>query len=168
MGDFFKRLLVTGMGTGLLRPAPGTWGSAGACAAVLLAGILSNRSVVAFNVTAGVIIVISSISCVALGRFMVQAFGRKDPSQCTIDEWAGQSVAFLALPLTDRPALWLASVGVAFVLFRIFDIIKPTPIRQLEALPFGWGVLADDLLAGVYANVCAQLLLRLWIVPAYF
>jgi phosphatidylglycerophosphatase A len=62
----------------------------------------------------------------------------------------------LFLPLTP----WTAGIG--FVLFRIMDIVKPYPARQLEFLPGGWGIIADDLMAGIYANLCLRGLLLLW------
>ncbi len=74
------------------------------------------------------------------------------------DELAGQSVCYLALLLQPRhPASPLMAWAIAvagFFLFRLFDILKPWPVRQLESLPTGWGILADDLMAGVYAGAC--------------
>ncbi len=80
---------------------------------------------------------------------------------------AGQALTFLASPfltLATAPAkqLWLVAAG-GFVLFRIFDIAKPWPIRKLETLPKGWGILADDLLAGVYAWIVLQIGIGLFI-----
>lgn len=154
------KLLVTGLGTGYLRPAPGTWGSLGCCAAI--AGLLAALGPGwALQVSIAAVALVSSIVCIALGPFTETTFGKKDPGSCSIDEWAGQAVALLALPMgTTWPDHGLA-IGVAFVGFRLFDILKPPPCRRLERLPAGWGVVADDLLAGVYANVIAQLVLRL-------
>jgi phosphatidylglycerophosphatase A len=59
--------------------------------------------------------------------------------------------------------MWITCL-VGFGMFRLFDITKPPPVRQLERLPQGWGVLVDDLAAGVYANIAAHLILRLWLV----
>jgi phosphatidylglycerophosphatase A len=103
--------------------------------------------------------IVSSIICVALGPFAEKHFGKKDPGQVTIDEWAGQAVALLGLPVASGAGLWI-TVAAAFVAFRVFDIVKPPPARQLEKLPHGWGVLLDDLAAGVYANIVCQVLLR--------
>ena len=74
----------------------------------------------------------------------------KDPKQTVIDEMIGLSIAVLGLPLS-----WPYLLG-AFILFRFFDIAKPLGIRQLEEAPKGWGVMLDDVLAGVYANICLQ------------
>jgi len=106
-----------------------------------------------------IVAVLSSVACVALGRFTEQSFGGKDPGRCTIDEWAGQAVAMLFLPIARGDwRNWLIVAGVSFVLFRILDIVKPPPARRLEKLPRGWGVLADDLVAAGYALAAAQLL----------
>ena len=77
-----------------------------------------------------------------------------------------RSVARPGLPIMMVPAAAstrdsLLIAGVSFFLFRLFDVIKPPPARQFERLPGGWGILADDLAAGVYANVAANLILRL-------
>jgi phosphatidylglycerophosphatase A len=164
MSEAFKKFVVSGLGTGYLRPAPGSWGSLAAC--VVCGAALWAGGYAALAVTACVVVAAASVACVALGRFAEQAFGRKDPSHSTLDEWAGQSLTLLALPVGQTWAHHWAAIGVAFLAFRLFDTIKPPPIRRLERLPLGWGVLADDLAAGVEANVTCQLLLRLWILPA--
>ncbi|WP_438946058.1 phosphatidylglycerophosphatase A family protein [Sediminibacterium sp.] len=82
----------------------------------------------------------------------------KDSSKVVIDEVAGMLVALLFIPVT------VLNVFVALVLFRFFDILKPLLIRRLEKLPGGWGVMGDDVLAGIYSNIVLQvlLLLKLW------
>ena len=75
--------------------------------------------------------------------------GTKDPSKVVIDEVAGQFIALLTVPFLVDPAWW--AMILAFVLFRFFDIVKPYPARRLENLKGGLGVMADDLIAGVYA-----------------
>ena len=80
---------------------------------------------------------------------MEQEWG-KDSSRVVIDEAAGMCVSLLALPVSIE---WTAA---AFVLFRFFDIVKPLYIRRMETLPGGWGVMADDLLAGLYTNLLLQ------------
>lgn len=82
----------------------------------------------------------------------------KDSSKVVIDEVAGMLVALLFIPVT------VLNVFVALVLFRFFDILKPLLIRRLEKLPSGWGVMGDDVLAGIYSNIVLQvlLLLKLW------
>lgn len=78
----------------------------------------------------------------------------KDPQIVVIDEVAGQIVALIAAPLSWKTLL------VGFILFRMFDILKPPPVRQLEKLPEGTGIMVDDLAAGLYALIVMQLLLR--------
>ncbi|TXI82387.1 MAG: phosphatidylglycerophosphatase A [Flavobacteriales bacterium] len=92
----------------------------------------------------------------AAGR-MERGWG-KDSRQVVVDEFAGMALALFALP-----AGWPAVLA-AFVLFRVFDIAKPLGIARLERLPGGWGVMADDLLAGLYANLIMQAVVRtnLW------
>jgi phosphatidylglycerophosphatase A len=82
--------------------------------------------------------------------------GRHDPGFVVIDEVAGQWIALLGSPVDWRHAL------IALILFRLFDITKPFPARQLESLPAGWGIVFDDVAAGLYALGVASLL-RIWI-----
>ncbi len=157
--DRLKTLAMTGLGTGYLPIAPGTWGSAVVVALYLLLGQIDCECSYAVDAGMVLVVVVSSIICVALGPFAERHFGKKDPGQVTIDEWAGQAVALIALPAVGVGGA-LTAAGVAFVAFRVFDIIKPPPARQLERLPAGWGMLCDDLAAGVYANIVSQVLLR--------
>jgi phosphatidylglycerophosphatase A len=80
--------------------------------------------------------------------------GAKDPQFVVIDEVAGQLVALIAVPLAWRSFL------AAFILFRVFDIVKPPPVRQLEAIPEGAGIVLDDVAAGLYALAAVHLLLH--------
>ena len=80
--------------------------------------------------------------------------GKKDPQQVVIDEVAGQLLTLAFAPLAWKPLL------AGFILFRAFDMLKPPPIRRLEKLPEGTGIVVDDLGAGVYAAIVLQLLLR--------
>ncbi len=158
-GDGFKKFLVTGLGTGYLPIAPGTWGS-GAVAAIFVAvAYFSSSPCVLPAVMLGIAIV-SSVICVVLGPFTEKAFGKKDPGACTIDEWAGQAVTLLGATYccTSLVRIMIAA-GVGFIAFRVFDILKPPPIRSMEAMKHGWGVLCDDLVAGVYGYVAAWALL---------
>ena len=81
-----------------------------------------------------------------------EIFGRKDPSEIVIDEFVGMLVAVLWLPTTWK------SVGAAFLLFRLFDILKPFPAGRAERLKGGIGVMTDDLIAGIYANLAYRIL----------
>jgi len=93
---------------------------------------------------------------VAAANRLEKRFRTKDPSQVTADEVVGYLVAACAI------APSLATVTVTFVLFRIFDIIKPFPARRSERLPGGWGIMIDDIWAGLYANLAARVFLYVW------
>lgn len=156
-----RKLIVTGLGTGYLPVAPGSWGSAAATGVFLLLAWLSGGSLVVVGGAMLALAAAATAGCAALGEFAEKAFGRKDPRPCTLDEWAGQALTFILLPLggSFRDLLIVAAAG--FVAFRLFDIIKPPPARRAERLPAGWGIVLDDLVAAVYANVACQLALRL-------
>ena len=161
-----KRLLTSCFGLGRLPVAPGTWGSLPAAVIFGLMGHFHVAPLTMSIVMAGVTL-ISSVICVGYAPAAIAATGKSDPGEVVADELAGQAVTFLIspfLPLAFAPIkhVWLAAGG-GFVLFRIFDIVKPWPIRKLETLPKGWGILADDLLAGVYAWIALQICVRLLI-----
>lgn len=155
-----KTLLITGLGTGYVPVAPGTAGSAAAAGAFLIAAGLCGGSVACTSACMAVLAAAATAGCVALGPFAEERFGRRDPGPCTLDEWAGQAVACLLLPLGSGWSGRLAAAAMAFVAFRAFDIAKPPPVRRMERFSGGWGIVADDLAAGVYANVAAQIALR--------
>jgi phosphatidylglycerophosphatase A len=144
--------VATFFGIGRMRPAPGSWTSA---ATVLLwAGLAyalasSLRTPVAIALAVMVILIgIPASTQVARGS------GIKDPPFVVIDEVAGQLVALIAVPLAWKSFL------AGFILFRAFDIVKPPPVRQLEALPEGAGIVLDDVAAGLYALVVVHLFLH--------
>ncbi len=83
----------------------------------------------------------------------VEVLWGKDHGRVVIDEVAGMCITLLFVPVTIKFVL------IGLVLFRFFDILKPLGIRQLEKLPGGWGVMADDVLAGIYANIVLQILI---------
>ncbi len=98
------------------------------------------------------------IILVALGFYCSgkaeKLIGRKDPGEIVIDEVCGVFLVFLAVPLN------LGFLLTGFILFRFFDIVKPFPLKRLEKLPGSFGIMFDDLLAGVYANLILQILIR--------
>lgn len=95
---------------------------------------------------------------VAAATRIERASGRKDPSFVVIDEVVGMLVALFAVPLR------VGDVLVAFFCFRMFDIVKPFPLRRLESQPGGWGVMLDDVAAGLYTNIVVQV--GLWVLEA--
>jgi phosphatidylglycerophosphatase A len=145
-------LTATFFGIGTLGPGPGTWGSA---AAVLIWAGLAAALPRAEQplVLAGMAAIAIAIGIPAATR-VARASGRKDPGLVVIDEVAGQWITLLFVPATWKTLL------AAFILFRGFDIVKPPPVRQLEKLPEGIGIVVDDVAAGLYALLVMQLLLR--------
>jgi phosphatidylglycerophosphatase A len=164
--DRLRTACITVLGAGFAPFASGTWGSA--FAIVLFAPIwLGARALAApqFLVELALVagIVVASWLSVRWGGWAIARFGSSDPKQFTLDEFAGQWVALLLLPIGLHADVWSALCLAAsqFFFFRLFDVIKPPPARQAESLPAGWGILTDDLFAGLYANLVGQLLWRL-------
>ena len=161
-----KRLLTSCFGLGRLPLAPGTWGS---LPVAIVFGLMSQMQApaVIISIVMAALALAGSIICVRFAPAAIAATGKNDPGEVVADELAGQAVTFLAAPLLSPEILsirqiWIITAG-GFLLFRLFDIVKPPPIRRLEKLPEGWGILADDLLAGVYAAIVLQIIIRLWI-----
>lgn len=146
-------LTATLFGTGYLRPGPGTWGSA---VTVVLWGALahSRPSSQRTPLVIGLAVLVIVIG-IAAATQVCRASGKKDPQFVVIDEVAGQLIALVAVPLAWQTFL------TSFILFRAFDIIKPPPVRQLESLPEGSGIVLDDVAAGIYALLVMQILLRI-------
>jgi phosphatidylglycerophosphatase A len=157
-----KTACITVLGSGFAPFASGTWGSLTAVLLFVpfwLAGHfgLLPRGMVETALAAGVLV--ASWLSVHWGDWAIARFGRKDPKEFVLDEFAGQWVALVAMPLAlDAGAAPVAAVLFGqFFLFRVFDVWKPPPARQLERLPGGLGILLDDLFAGLYANIVGQL-----------
>ena len=149
---FWASLVATFFGIGRLRLGPGTWGSV---ATVVIWALASWRIPPEARTwaTIAAVIVVTIVGIPAATR-VVRASGLKDPQFVVIDEVAGQLVALIAVPLAWKTFL------AGLILFRGFDILKPPPVRQLERLPEGFGIVIDDLGAGLYALICMHLLLR--------
>jgi len=136
-------LVATFFGVGKIPFAPGTWASV---AAVPCFWFLIDKPLALLTVL--VVVYFAGVYC--SGQYEKQ-IGEKDPSSAVIDEVLGMGVSLLWIPQQ-----W-PFVIVALLLFRIFDIWKPYPVGRLEKLPGGWGIMSDDLLAGVYANAWIQI-----------
>ena len=129
---------------GKMRPAPGSWGSLfGVVTGFGLASLSSGLLEIA-------ILMVIIFGTIAANHHQNET-GSKDASEVVIDEVAGQWIALLVIPLDWRWAL------AAFVLFRLFDITKIGPIGMVEKWPGGVGVMADDVIAGVFAALCLWL-----------
>lgn len=183
-----KRLLITWFYLGHLRPAPGTWGSLGAIVPYVAAWwvyqAVTGDVIAAGWQTLGLLIA----ACVAflvgglLGPWAVEffrahqpprSFGKNveqaahDPSAFVLDEVAGQWMALAFVPAWQSDLRHLAlNCFIAFFWFRLFDILKPPPCRKLETLPHGWGIGADDLVAGFYAGLVSWM--TLWGIGVVF
>jgi phosphatidylglycerophosphatase A len=148
----WAELIGTFLGIGRLQPGPGTWASA---ATVLIwtamAGVISPAT--RMPVAIGLAVIVILIGIPAATR-VARGSGIKDPGFVVIDEVAGQLVTLIAVPLAWKSFL------AGFILFRAFDILKPPPVRQLEALPEGAGIVLDDVAAGLYALIVVHLLMR--------
>jgi phosphatidylglycerophosphatase A len=164
-----KRLLASCFGLGWLPVAPGTWGSLPPTVILALTSYL-NLSPTSVCLVMVLLILAGSIICVVCAPATIAATGKADPPEVAVDEFAGQALTYLIFDFQFLIFNWqstivnqnfLTTIG-GFLLFRFFDIAKPWPIRKLEKLPQGWGVLADDLLAGVYAGITLLLFLRLY------
>jgi len=161
-----KRLLTSCFGLGRLPVAPGTWGSMPVAVVFGLLCQLGAEPVLVFILMAA-FVVAGSVVCVKFAPAAIAATGKNDPREVVADEFAGQAVTLLSVPLAmgagfSAGQIW-AVVGIGFLLFRILDIAKPWPIRKLEKLPQGWGILADDLLAGVFGAVILHISVWLWL-----
>ena len=135
--------LATALGVGYIPFAPGTFGSA---AGLLLWAVLPSSPLIQ-AIAIVVVFVVGSWS----GTLAERHFGRVDPGQVVIDEVLGMLVTLYLIPVGWRGAL------AGFFLFRIADIIKPFPANRLERLHGGVGVMADDAMAAVYANIALRL-----------
>jgi phosphatidylglycerophosphatase A len=138
-------LLVTCFGVGRLRPAPGTWGSLPTVViALLLVWLLGSDAwttlrLVTINMALLILCVVATVVCLKYGRDAEKEFGRKDPQSVVIDEVAGQALALIALP-------WRS---------------QPPPAREMQSIGGGLGIVIDDLIAGIYALVITQAIVRL-------
>jgi len=151
-----KRLLASCFGLGRLPIAPGTWGS---LPVAIIFGLMCrfHLSGLSISIVMAALALAGSVICVKFAPAAIAATSKNDPGEVVADELAGQAVTFLAvlflaLDTLSTGQIWITAV-LGFLLFRLFDIAKPWPIHKLEKLPKGWGILADDLLAGVYAGI---------------
>ncbi len=162
-----KRVFTSCFGLGRLPVAPGTWGS---LPPAVLFGVVSffGVSLLWMSVLMAVVAVMGCVICIRFGPAVVEATGLNDPGEVVADEVAGQALTFMVCAFFWQEVLtgWQPAVtaAVGFLLFRINDIVKPWPIRKLEKFPGGWGILLDDLAAGVVAAIELLACLLLWII----
>ena len=142
--DNLVKFTVSFFGIGYIPFMPGTFGS---LAGLVIYCLLRNNPVVFYAI----------LFFFALTGFIISGkaeavFGKKDAKPIVIDEVVGMMTAFVFIPF----GLFDLSAVVMFLLFRFFDVIKPYPIKRLEKLPSGWGVMLDDIAAGIYAGLIFQ------------
>ena len=140
------RWTAAGGGAGWVPVAPGTAGSAVGLLLIVWVGPEPVRS--------GLLILATTLAALLSIPDAERAFGADDARQIVIDEVVGMAITLWAVP--HRWTL----LGVGFLLFRVMDVLKPPPLRRLERLPTPWGVLLDDVGAGLYANLLLQGWLR--------
>jgi phosphatidylglycerophosphatase A len=161
-----KRLLTSCFGLGLLPGAPGTWGSLPPAAAFGLVCYFSGSELIGFLVML-VFFIAGAVICIRFSDTAIAATGKNDPREVVADEVAGQALTFIILSFSidaiQSVNRLIIVTAAGFALFRLFDIIKPWPVRRLEKLPGVYGILADDLLAGVYAGILLVLAAKFWI-----
>ena len=160
-----KRLLTSCFGLGWLPVAPGSWGSLPSAIIFGLACYFGGWGAIPVSLMI-VLIAAGSFVCVKFSHVAVAATGNEDPNEVVADEIAGQALTFLAMPLimADVSGGQIVSIAVlGYFLFRLFDTVNPWPSYRLEELPAGWGILADDLMAGMYAGIALIIAAKFWI-----
>lgn len=169
--SLLTRLIATGLFVGYIPWASGTFGSLLGCAVAFLPSFeepVVASVFIAVGLVAGVITSarvaavdghrLTKTAAVTKAIFQPEEHRQPDPSVVVIDEIVGMWVTLFLLPLD------LLTVLTSFVLFRMFDVLKPPPARQVENVPHGWGIMLDDIIAGIYANLGTRLLLFLLVV----
>jgi phosphatidylglycerophosphatase A len=141
--------IASGLHIGFIPGAPGTYASIATTLGFLLVFLISWRIIAELHLSAVCLITLIGVFT---GCDASRSTGMEDPSFVVIDEVAGQLLTFLFLPVNAFNLI------LGFLAFRFFDIWKPFPIRRLESLGKGVGIMADDLLAGVYANLVLRFL----------
>jgi phosphatidylglycerophosphatase A len=148
MMNTITKVLASGLGTGYSPVASGTVGS---LLALALYWLVSGWSVSALIV----MVAVTFLVCVPVSTKAERLYGGKDDSHIVIDEFIGMWVSLFFLPHT------LKVYAAAFVLFRVYDVRKPFFVHKVQEWPGGWGVVADDVLAGIFANISVRLLMLL-------
>ncbi len=147
MKHLFGRIFGTFFGVGFVPVVPATWTSLVVALLFLLLPLNDLRLQSLF-------VLLALVTGIPACGYLEEEYGR-DPKQATMDEAAGMAISLLAVPLNPL------NVFVAFLLFRVFDVLKPQPARWAESLPGGVGIMADDLIAGIYAR--AAMAVFLWL-----
>lgn len=145
----FHKLIATGLGIGYINKGAGTAAALATCLLwyVFQSGSVHGSFLIPCLITLAIVIIgIWSSS-------KVEVLWGKDHNRVVVDEIAGMCITLLFIPFSIK------YIFIGFILFRFFDIVKPLYIRRLEALKGGWGVMADDVLAGIYSNLVLQVII---------
>jgi phosphatidylglycerophosphatase A len=145
-------LIGTFFGAGLLKPGPGTYGSISAVLLWYAAAHILHPAPAALAIGTAIAAIFATLIGIPAATIVANESGREDPGHVVIDEVAGQLIALIAIPADWQHA------ALSLLLFRFFDILKPPPVRQLERLHGGTGIMLDDVGAGIYALAVAQLI----------
>ncbi|NUN08733.1 MAG: phosphatidylglycerophosphatase A [Ignavibacteriaceae bacterium] len=145
--DFFSKIYGSGIYTGFIPFASGTFGSIVATGIFLIPGFTNYYIILPA-------ILVSTLVGIPMGDRFEKVYG-KDPSEFTLDEFVGTWISYLFLPLN---VYWITA---AFILWRILDIIKPFPAGKLENIPGGMGIMIDDIVSGLYTCLVMNLIYRL-------
>jgi len=139
--------IATGLGSGYCPVAPGTAGSALGMVLVIALRQTALKPLALSEGLAALAVLLVAVGVWSAGR-AEKVFGCVDPGQVVVDEVAGQVITFVATPR-------IAGIGLVagFILFRVFDIVKPFPARRAERIRGGWGIMLDDVIAGLYSLV---------------
>lgn len=144
----FSKIVASFFGIGLIKKGAGTF------AALVMCGLI--YLYVKFHLHTNIRFLFLNLVLFIIGVFVSKEAEKswgKDSNKIVIDEVFGMTISLLFLPIN------FITIVIAFVLFRFFDILKPLGIRKAEKLKNGWGVMADDLIAGVYCNIFIQVLI---------
>jgi len=142
----------TFFGVGLLKPGPGTYGSISAVLLWYAAAHILHPAPAALAIGTTIAAILATLIGIPAATIVANESGSEDPGHVVIDEVAGQLIALIAIPADWQHA------ALSLLLFRFFDILKPPPVRQLERLHGGTGIMLDDVGAGLYALAIAQLI----------
>ena len=148
---FYHEMIATGLGVGHFPYGPGTMGALLAILIWYPITTMANHTIW-FIITLALILVFTLLG--AWSSTVAERYWGEDPSRVVIDEVVGQWITLLAVPAVF--SWW--HVLAAFVLFRFFDIVKPLGVRKMENFKSGWGIMADDILAGCYGAILIYLL----------
>jgi phosphatidylglycerophosphatase A len=149
MKKFFKLFILTGFFIGYSPFFPGTLAS--------LLGLFFIIFLIKNKILYLIIFLLATIFCLLFSNWGEKFFNKKDPKQIVIDEIAGMFISFFYLPSYN-----IKTYIIGFFLFRLLDILKPTPIKYLEKMESGIGIILDDLIAGIFTNILLRLIYKIF------